>query len=580
MLQGWDTHVVQVIDMMRQRFGDIFRFVLCTALSDAEAEELAKGSNAIGYITKPYNSQEIIEKVHATAAQDIHGASNKEGAALSTVRSLSSEKSGSCSVVPNEESLNPNRFSSRSLQQSCAAAKLVGRHGSHSSLPSIPVATGTAKSTEDMPFDSAVMGDRARQALELLGRSLSGQHSTMSAYVSNAVSAGRSMPSASLHYSKGGRSGGMAEELCRGGVSRADGRGQASSAYLRPKPDVREQSKVYRSTTSPADAPNVAMVVPFYTGATEARPKQQHRTTSTGHETPLTSTPAIDVPASTTWERMHSSIHVPVPYGVELGEHVSCVSSQERQSASMATSAPLSAAANLSVHCSKHNGRLDSCTSSTYDRTVQCIQPRLAESEALQCVGVPAMASQHQLGAAETVKKDLVAQFEEGCDTENLKTIVMPDPSLPSDSPSASGAMRSYFYGTRRLQSFGSTVGSAVGSGQPSGPLVPPFSCMGVHDPSYNPSVAPRHQSYNINRLPNVMQPNRISYERLRDVLNALTEECPSSQQGPMQSHQHGSNQTNLDSRITDCSSPPHDLLGRPTQLKMTHQACGVNAKS
>lgn len=54
--------------MIREKYGDGMKFILCTGLSRSEATELADTCGAVGVLCKPYKPAEVVQLVRKTAA--------------------------------------------------------------------------------------------------------------------------------------------------------------------------------------------------------------------------------------------------------------------------------------------------------------------------------------------------------------------------------------------------------------------------------------------------------------------------------------------------------------------------------
>lgn len=54
--------------MIRDKYGDEMKFVLCTGLSHAEATDVAGTCGAVGVLCKPYKPDEVVQLIRKTAA--------------------------------------------------------------------------------------------------------------------------------------------------------------------------------------------------------------------------------------------------------------------------------------------------------------------------------------------------------------------------------------------------------------------------------------------------------------------------------------------------------------------------------
>jgi hypothetical protein len=472
---------MQVIEMMRQQFGDIFRFVLCTALTDAEAEELAKGTNAMGYITKPYSAKAMIEKIHAIAAEPSPGAPTTKAAAQRVVKPPLMRTSAFCSMSSNDSTFGSSRYNNLGLQHPSSSAKPAVEGGS----PSKDRAQ-RKRLPETAHLNSALPGHPIMPAIEPVGSNSVGLNTLAASDAADAVSAGApAFLSANLQEATGGSSVAFSEHGKRSSLLRHESSGPGTSA------DTSEQSS---SRAGPIDAPNVAMVVPFHAGTTDAVPYQEAAAIKSQR---MSVSLSKDLPRYMSWERMHSSRHDSAQVTPDSGEHSSSSYSQKPNSASPAAGATGSGEVQGQ---SSERGQKGLSSEAGLAPASAAMRSKLSEPQA----GEPLRAAE---GAAE----------------------LLVQPSFSRHAPEA--------------------------------------SCL------------PRHPRGDMNRLCSLTQPSRASYERLRDVLNALTDESPGTEQGqtPSEPDRFGSHQPGISSRKLDIGSLPRDVLSRPDWMQSTHQACNFH---
>jgi hypothetical protein len=55
---------LQVMKLMTDKYGKVFKFVICTGLSRNEAGELSRETGAAGFLCKPYKAEAVLEMLH------------------------------------------------------------------------------------------------------------------------------------------------------------------------------------------------------------------------------------------------------------------------------------------------------------------------------------------------------------------------------------------------------------------------------------------------------------------------------------------------------------------------------------
>ena len=68
------TCVVQVMKLITDKYGDAIKFVICTGLSNQEAEELSAETGAAGHLCKPYEAKAVLEMLRKLVPSSADGA--------------------------------------------------------------------------------------------------------------------------------------------------------------------------------------------------------------------------------------------------------------------------------------------------------------------------------------------------------------------------------------------------------------------------------------------------------------------------------------------------------------------------
>jgi DNA-binding response OmpR family regulator len=63
-LSASPSTALQVIALMKEQFGNVFKFVMVTGLSQTEADELAVKCGAVGTLCKPFKPDQVLELVN------------------------------------------------------------------------------------------------------------------------------------------------------------------------------------------------------------------------------------------------------------------------------------------------------------------------------------------------------------------------------------------------------------------------------------------------------------------------------------------------------------------------------------
>ena len=480
---------------MRARYGDVFRFVLCTALSDAEARELTKGSRAMTFITKPYSAAEIVEVVRATAAKPAPstGAILRRGASGRPTRSRGHSNASSHS---SKHLGRPPTSSAPRTSSIRVRTDVVLPSGSNRRRPS-----GNSSATDTSPSHHSggppQLGQHASDWLQHLSTDVAGAPSQGSSSnvtyptCSSAPGGHQSAPVQSIRPKVRPPEGASVSAATADEWARQEAKAMSDEQYSVAPPSAlssgvsqgdsdsraMQHRALLRMRTGPVNAPNMAMVQPFHSGEGGAAPAQPDAQGSPSFasasfsalETAAVEAAAAAMAAAEPARRARSGTNSAHRSLTEVILHPDSSAHHSGMSNDLRRPGDASGGGDTRRHSRRRGAGESGHTNKLRERAKD--GGRVQHREGKRHHDGSRSRKRNFLRTDGGAAPDWTAQFVQALDGSNVHTIVSPDPNLHVQPPSSSGSPASFMGPRSTLQMLkqaharnGGVVGTASGA--------------------------------------------------------------------------------------------------------------------